>query len=53
MVASQKEEILGVFDLIGQQEANAFDRLDAAIDVVAQEQVIGLRGKATVFKKPQ
>jgi hypothetical protein len=53
MVASQDEEVLGVLDLVGEQEADGLKRLLASIYIVAEEEVVGLGREATVFKKPQ
>lgn len=41
VVTTQQEEVLWVFDLVCEQEADALDRLLASIDVVPQEQIIG------------
>lgn len=40
MVAAQQEEVLRVLDLVGQQQAYRLQGLLAAIDIVAQEQVV-------------
>lgn len=53
VVAAQDEEVLGVFDLVGEQEADGFERLLATVDVVTQEQIIGLGREATVFEQTQ
>lgn len=53
MVATQQEEILGVFDLVGQQEADGFQRLLPSVHVVTQKQVVTLGGEATVLEEPQ
>lgn len=53
VVAAQEEEVLGVFDLVGEQEADGLQRLLAPVHIVAQEQVVTLRGEAPVLKKPQ
>lgn len=53
MVTTQQEEVLGVFDLVGEQQADGLQRLLAPVHVVAQEQVVAFRGEAPVFKEPQ
>lgn len=53
MVSTQNEEILGVLDLVGQEEADGLERLLAAVDVITEEKVIGLRGKTAVFEETQ
>jgi hypothetical protein len=37
VVAPQQEEVLGVFDLVGEEQADALDGLLAPVDVIAQE----------------
>ena len=53
MIAAQQEEVLRVLNLVAQQQADCLDGLLASIDVVSQEQVVGLGRKATVFKYAQ
>mmetsp|Transcript_9142 Transcript_9142/g.19171 ORF Transcript_9142/g.19171 Transcript_9142/m.19171 type:complete len:375 (+) Transcript_9142:761-1885(+) len=53
VVAPEDEEVLGVFDLVGQEEADGLEGLLAAVDVVAQEDVVGLGGEAAVFEEAQ
>lgn len=51
VVAAQNEEILGVLDLVCQEQANGFERLLATIHVVPKEEVVGFRGESTVFEQ--
>ena len=53
MVAAQQEEVLGVLDLVGQQQADGLQGLFPPVYVVAQEQVVALRRKAPVLKEPE
>jgi len=53
VVAAQQEEVLRVFDLVGEQQADGLQRLLAAVDVVAQEEVVRLRRKAAVLEQTQ
>lgn len=53
VVAPQQEEVLGVLDLVGKQQADGLQRLLAPVYVVPQKQVIALRGEAPVLKEPQ
>ena len=53
VVTSQDEEVLGVLDLVCQQEADSLERLLASIDVITEEEVVGLGGKASIFEKTQ
>jgi hypothetical protein len=41
VVASEDEEVLRVFDLVGEEEADGLERLLASVDVVAEEEVVG------------
>ena len=53
VVAAQQEEVLGVLDLVREQEADRLERLLPAVDVVAQEQVVCIRREPTVLEQPQ
>mmetsp|Transcript_20130 Transcript_20130/g.47559 ORF Transcript_20130/g.47559 Transcript_20130/m.47559 type:complete len:311 (+) Transcript_20130:506-1438(+) len=50
VVAAQQEEVLRVFDLVGQQQADALQPVLAAVHKVPQEEVVRVGGKATVLK---
>lgn len=51
VVTTENEKVLGVFDLVSQKEADGLQRLLATVNVVTQEQVVGLGREATVFEK--
>lgn len=51
MIASEEEEVLWVFDLVGEHEADGLDGLFAAVDVIAQKEVVGLSGEAGVLEE--
>lgn len=51
MVPPQDEEVLGVLDLVGQQQADGLQTLLAAVYIVAQKQVVRRGGKTTVLKQ--
>lgn len=53
VVAAQQEEVLRIFDFVRQQQADRLQRLFAAVDVVAQEQIVGLWRKAAVLEQTQ
>ncbi len=53
VISSQQKEVLGILDLVAEQQANCFDRLLSTVDVVTQEQVVGLRREATVLEDSQ
>lgn len=50
MVAAQHEEVLGVLDLVGQQQHDGLQGVLPPVDVIAQEQVVGLGWEAPVLE---
>ena len=42
MIAAQDEEIFGIFDLVGKEKADNLEGLFASVDVIAEEEVVGL-----------
>ena len=53
VVTAKDEEVLGILDLIGQQQTDGFERLLSSIDVISQKQVVGLRRELTILEKAQ
>lgn len=53
MVAAQYVELVGVAHLERQQQADRLNGLLAAIDVIAEKQVVGGRRKASVLEQTQ
>ena len=53
VVAAQNKEVLRVLDFVREQKADRLQTLLAAVDIVAEKQVVRLRGEATVLKKAQ
>lgn len=53
VVAAQDEEVLGVLDLVGQEKADGLEGLLATVDVVTEEEVVGLRWEATVLEETE
>ena len=53
MVAAQDEEVLGVLDLVGEQQADRLEGLFAAVDVVAEEEVVCFGWEAAVLEQSQ
>mmetsp|Transcript_23933 Transcript_23933/g.47503 ORF Transcript_23933/g.47503 Transcript_23933/m.47503 type:complete len:126 (-) Transcript_23933:355-732(-) len=53
VISSKDKEIFGVFDLIRQKEANGLEGLLPTVHIVPQEDVIGLGGESTIFKKTE
>lgn len=46
VVAAEDEEVFGVFYFVGEEEADYFEGLFAAVDVVTEEEVVGFGGEA-------
>ena len=53
MVAPQQEEVLGVLDLVRQQQADGLDVVLATVDVVSQEKVVRVGRELAVLEKTQ
>lgn len=53
MVAPQDEEVFGVLDLVGQEQADGLERLLATVDVITEEEVVGLWREPAVFEKAE
>lgn len=51
MITPEHEEVLRVFDLVGQHEANSLNRLFSSVDIISQEQIICISGKSCVLEK--
>jgi hypothetical protein len=51
VVATEDEEVLGVFDLVCQEKTDGLERLLATVDIVAEEEIVSLRREAAVFEK--
>jgi hypothetical protein len=53
VVSSQDKEVFGVFNLVGEQEANRLETLFASVDVVSEKEVVGLGRESTILEKTQ
>ena len=53
VVPAKDEEVLGILDLVRQEEAYCFQRLLSTVDVVAEEDVVGLRRESAVFEQTE
>lgn len=53
VVTSEDEEVFGVLDLVGKEQANGLKRLLTSVDVVTEEEVVGLRREATVLEESE
>ena len=53
VVTAENEEVLRVLDLVCQQKADGLERLLATVDVVTEEEVVGLGREAAVFEETE
>lgn len=53
VVATEDEEVFGVLDLVCQQETDGLQRLFTTIDVIAQEQIVGFWGEASILEQTE
>jgi phage tail sheath gpL-like len=53
VVASEDEEVFGVFDLVREQQADGLERLLSSVDIVSKEEVVGLWGEGSVLEQTQ
>jgi len=53
VVAAQQEEVLGVLDLVGQQQADRLKALLASVNIVAEKQIVCLGRKTSVFEESE
>jgi hypothetical protein len=53
VVTTQNEEVLGVLDLVREEQADGLERLLTTVDVVTEEKVVGLWGETAVFEQTE
>ena len=53
VVSSENEEVLGIFDLVRQQQADCLERLLPSIHVITKEEVVRLGREAAVFEQSE
>jgi hypothetical protein len=53
VVTSEDEEVFGVLDLVGEEQADGLKRLLTSVDVITEEEVIGLRREATILEESE
>ena len=51
MIAPEHEEVLRVFNLVSKHEADGLDGLFSPIDIIAEEQIVGLSWKSGIFEQ--
>jgi len=50
VISSQQEKVFRVLDLVAEEKNNRFDGLFPAVNVVAEEEVVGFRRETTILK---
>jgi hypothetical protein len=50
---SQQKEILWVFNLVRQEQANGFEGLFSAVDIVSEKKIVGVWWESTVLKESE
>lgn len=53
VVTSKDEEVFGVLDLVGEKQADGLKRLLSSVDIITEEEVIGLGREATVLEESE
>ena len=53
MVTAEDEEVLRVLDLVREKQADGLERLLSTVDIVTEEQVVGLRWETAVLEQAQ
>ena len=53
VVSSQKEEVLWIFDLVAEKQANTFNGLFSSIDVITKEKVVSLGWEASILENSE
>jgi hypothetical protein len=53
VVSSEQEEIFGILDLVSEEKAHCLEGLLASVNVITQEEVVGIGREATVLKESQ
>lgn len=53
VVSAQQEKVFSVLDLVCHQEHDGLQGLSATVNIVSEEEVVGLWREASIFEKPQ
>lgn len=51
VVASEKEEVLRILNLVSQEQANSFEGLFASVNIITEEEVIGVGWETSILEK--
>ena len=53
VVTSEQEEVLWILDLVGEEKADGFETLFTSINIITEEQVIGLWRETAILEQSQ
>ena len=53
VISAKNEKVLGILDLVCEEQADGLERLLASVDIVAEEKVVGFRWEATILEQAQ
>ena len=53
MIASQKEEVLLELGLVGKKQDNSLEGVLSSVNVITEEQIVGLGREAAVLKESE
>lgn len=53
MVATKNKKVFWIFNFVGEQQTNGFQRLFASIHIIAEKQVISFGREPAVLKQPE
>ena len=53
VIASQKEEVLGILDFVAEKKAHGFDGLFSTVNVVTKEEVVRFGWEASILEYSQ
>lgn len=53
MVATEDEEVFGIFNLVSEEQTNSLQRLLSTIHVVAEEKIVCFWRESSVLKQSQ
>ena len=53
MISTQQEEVSRVFNLVGQKQTDDLEGEFAPVDIVAQKEIVGVRGILSMVEKSE
>jgi hypothetical protein len=50
VISSEQEEVLRIFNFISEKKTHCFEWLLASVDIISQEEIVGIGREATVLE---